>query len=290
MFSLSNPPTPLAKIDWYSFTLPMAGPLPGAGPDTLQEINRVLSTALPAAVDPLEGDGTWSLAEAKGFYSFRATHVASRIAVSWGEVNAHLFIELAGTSCDWLRASGLFGGVVSKTYLRASRVDCAIDIRTTTTPENFVGTGHAERFKDSTGNIKSKTGDTYYVGSRKSDRCARVYRYAAPHPRSGLLRVEAEYKGKAARELAKLLASEGELEAVRAAHAVFAWQSTEMTLDFLQHLSLNPAQAISPDTGNTDGSWKPFYPRLNDTNPKDWLTWESGYRTWYFRRWKRRLI
>jgi len=290
MISLSNPPTLSAKIDWYSFTLAMAGPLEGSGPDVLQEINRVLSPVFSPAVDPVEGDGTWSLAEAKGFYAFRATHVASRIAVSWGAVNAHVFVELAGQSCDWLRAAGFMRSVVAGTFERVSRIDCAIDLHTTTTPEVFVGAGHAERFKDSLGNIKSSTGHTFYVGSRKSDRCARVYRYAPPHPRSHLLRCEAEFKGKAAKELAVVLNSDGELEAIRAAHRVFQWASPELTMDFLPPVSCAADRLTSPVTASIDGSPTASYPPLCGITQRDWWMLESGWLTWFYRRWKRRLM
>lgn len=46
----------------------------------------------------------------------------------------------------------------------------------------------------STGSQKSKTGETEYLGSKKSDRFARVYRYDPPHERSDKMRIEMVFK------------------------------------------------------------------------------------------------
>jgi hypothetical protein len=47
--------------------------------------------------------------------------------------------------------------------------------------------------------MESPTGDTAYIGSRKGERMARIYRFHPPHPRSELLRIEVELKGEAAK-------------------------------------------------------------------------------------------
>lgn len=288
MTSLYNPPTPLAKIDWYSFTLPTAGPLEGSGPDVMAAVNYSLQQAFTPIVDPVSMDGTWRIDPAKGFYAFRATHVTSKLAVSWGAVNSHVFVEMAGMCCDWFRASRSLQSVIELTYQRVSRIDCAIDLVTPVLPETFVEAGHAKRFADSLGNIKSLTGHTFYVGSRKSDRCARVYRYASPHPRSHLLRIEAEFKGKAARELAKVLYNRGELEAIRSAHAVFEWQSSELRMDFLARVNSSLDRQINPVMGSNGGLPPAYTPPLSDISLTDWLTLSDGWKKWYYQHLKRR--
>lgn len=285
MTSRSNPPTPpQAKIDWYSFTIPLTGKFEGHGIDVLEAINHAFYTVFPQEFDAISGDGTWDIVPAKGFYSWRSTHRASLVAVSWGTVNAHLFVELAGQSCDWLRLSGLFGGLVERSFQRVSRIDCAIDILCKTKPQHFIAAGYAKRFKTAGADIHSKTGDTVNIGNRKSDRFARVYRYAPPHPRSGLLRVEAEYKGKAAKELGKLLASSGEIEAVRSAHVVFGWKHPALVMDFLQPALSAPALPTSPVTGNTVGSARVFDQHFSGTNKKDLSMLSHGLRKRSFRR------
>jgi len=282
----NNPPTLLAKIDWYSFTVPTVTPLSSTGQETYDVINQALAALFGNALDALEPTGTWTLQPAKGFYSWRGTHVASRLAVSWGEVNAHVFVELPGQACTWAREVNVFDRLVKMTADRASRVDAAIDIVTATMPEQFVAAGHAARFSDSLGNIKSKTGDTYYVGSRKSDRCARIYRYAPPHPRSHLLRIEAEYKGSSARLLAGVLAAQGMVEAVRAAHAPFAWLSSELDPAFLQCPSFLDELRINRDMGNSDGSIPPFSPPYCGMNTTAFWTLDNGLARYLRQRWR----
>jgi len=285
-----NRPTLLAKIDWYSFTVPTVTPLSSTGQETYDVINQILAALFGASIDPLEPVGAWTLSPAKGFYSWRAVHVGSRLTVSWGEVNSHVFIELSGQACTWAKEAAVFERMVKMTADRASRVDAAIDIVTAMTPEQFVFAGHAERFSDSLGNIKSKTGETFYVGSRKSDRCARVYRYAEPHPRSRLLRVEAEYKGAAARILAQVLSESGETEAVRRAHECFEWSSTELDPAFLQSVRFLDELRINRDTGNNDGSTRRSYLPSFDTITKAFWTLDSGLTRYLHQRWRARKL
>lgn len=290
MTSRSNPPTPpMAKIDWYSFTIPLPGPMDGHGIDVLETINRAFYTVFPPSFDPINGDGTWDIVPAKGFYAWRSTHRASHVAVSWGTVNPHLLVELAGQSCDWLRLSGSFASIIAASYTRVSRIDAAIDIRCKTKPRHFVAAGFAKRFKEAGAVIHSKTGDTVNVGNRKSDRFARVYRYSPPNPRAHLLRIEAEYKGKAARELGKLLASAGEIEAIRAAHKPFAWQHPVLTVDFLQPAICAPDLPTSPVMASTDGSVTVLDRRSSDTTRRDLLTLFAGLRRKSYRRLTRAL-
>lgn len=279
MTSRSNPPTPpTCKIDWYSFTLPCPAGYVGDGIETLSAINQMLQAVFGSSLDPLQPGPLWSITPAKGFYQFRATHEASKLSASWGEVNAHVFVELPGQACSWTREADIFDRVVRQTHARASRVDAAIDITTTTLPYQFLSAGHALRFTESGGNMRSKQGDTIYVGNRKSDRMARVYRYAPPHPRSHLLRVETEFKGKAARALGAVLASDGTLEAVRAAHAVFEWGSEETALDFLQLALFEPDHLTNPVTVNIDGYQRVFSQHLLDTMKRDLLMSFAGLR------------
>lgn len=281
-----DPPTLLAKVDWYSFTLPLPAGLPGCGSDSLEAVNHALRSVMPTFPDWISLDGTWAIVQAKGFYQFRATHVQSHMACSWGEVNAHVFVELPGEACSWFREAGLFMALVTRTHQRASRVDCAIDIVTDTSPSQFVAMGFAERFSDSVGNIKSPQGATCYVGSRKSDRCARVYRYAPPHPRAHMLRLEAEYKGQSARELAGVLSAEGEMDACTVAHAAFGWKSPEVSARFLQLRQSAPALPTNKDMEKYVGFSPVFSPPLFDITTRGFWTLERGLARWLYQRWK----
>jgi hypothetical protein len=82
-------------------------------------------------------------------------------------------------------------------------VDIAVDIDTQIAPDVFCAHREKGHFK-AWSEALSASGHTVYVGSKKSDRYARVYRYFPPHPRSRFLRVEHVLKG----EQAKLAASQ----------------------------------------------------------------------------------
>jgi len=83
-------------------------------------------------------------------------------------------------------------------------LDIAIDFQTNVTPSQFCSSGYNERFK-SRGTFNSPDGSTEYVGSPKSDRFSRIYRYNKPHPRSEFLRIEAVLRGNYAKAAAKTL-------------------------------------------------------------------------------------
>ncbi|HSJ39399.1 MAG TPA: replication initiation factor domain-containing protein, partial [Planococcus sp. (in: firmicutes)] len=92
-----------------------------------------------------------------------------------------------------------------------TRLDFASDVRTTTLPSSFVNARKHKGFR-SLSFIQSATGETCYVGSPKSDRFARVYRYNKPHPRSELLRMECVFRRGLAREAARQLGEAGSFE------------------------------------------------------------------------------
>jgi hypothetical protein len=104
-------------------------------------------------------------------------------------------LELEGKACQSLWAAGHFADVVQHLQdhgTRFTRFDLAVDIETTTTPAEFAAL-RSSRF-DTIGAFDSATGSTRYVGSQKSSRFCRVYRYNKPHERHKMLRVEMVFK------------------------------------------------------------------------------------------------
>lgn len=120
--------------------------------------------------------------------------------------NSHtgtVLFELTGRGCapfhDQERARDFIAGLAEN----ITRIDLAVDIRTGTKPADFSNARSHQVFRSITF-IRSDTGETCYVGSPKSDRFCRVYRYNPPHPRSDLLRVEFVFR----RGLARLAAQD----------------------------------------------------------------------------------
>jgi len=115
----------------------------------------------------------------------------------------HCCVEISGKGCETLISKNLLDQVLRACHTRVTRIDIASDIETQISPLEFVKEVNHERMRTS-GHVKSETGETCYVGSQKSERYARVYRYNAPHPRANLLRVEHVFR----KDYAKKVASE----------------------------------------------------------------------------------
>lgn len=121
-----------------------------------------------------------------------------RYAVERGDRGARIFgggqlqmllFELTGRGCEGLRDGELAASILGVLGDSITRFDYAVDVRTGVLPHEFVDRRMHRVFR-SISDIRSDTGQTVYVGSPKSDRFARVYRYAPPHPRARLLRIE----------------------------------------------------------------------------------------------------
>jgi hypothetical protein len=97
--------------------------------------------------------------------------------------------------------------IVAATAHMLTRIDIAVDMETDVQPKEFAAARENKRTKTSA-EMHSETGETVYVGSMHSERYARVYRYAPPHPRSHLLRVEHVYRRDYAKTVGALVARE----------------------------------------------------------------------------------
>lgn len=211
------------SIDYYSFTLPIRAPFGEIDHESIRFAIQSFTSLVSGEHQHKFGYGSWGVEQAKGFYSTRLRHEVSGVAISLGTINAHLFIELSGRACNNLEAIDALMGIIQATHERCSRIDFAVDIVTDEDPELFSMSRNGKAFK-SNGTINSPSGKTCYLGSRASERMARVYRYNPPHPRSHLLRVEAEYKGDAAKIASKHLIETDVRQACLDAHKPFGWE------------------------------------------------------------------
>lgn len=115
-------------------------------------------------------------------------------------------VEINGTGCSIVQAHSLVSDMCREVHDRCTRIDIATDIYVgdERAVETFIAHGFSKRFKSTSWN-KSSTGETFYIGSRKSERMVRVYQYAKPHPRHSMMRVEFEFKGERAKQVCKAL-------------------------------------------------------------------------------------
>lgn len=145
----------------------------------------------------------------------------------WFGGHSNALVQFSGHGCKFLEKSGLLYNVLASVLERLTRLDIAIDIETDTKPTDFVHAGYNNRIK-SYGEQRSAHGDTCYVGSRKSQKFCRVYRYSPPHPRSHLLRVEYETKKEQAQIAARSILANGIGYASESLSKYYEWKHEDM--------------------------------------------------------------
>lgn len=195
------------KIDWFSFTTGSVSlkTLVGQGAlGHLEAIPDYLSLLINLDCYP---DMPFIPTNPIPMYPYGLQHVESGICFRWGEVNDHIKVDCSGKSCDYLHEHNHLIDALRTYGDRASRVDIAIDVETDALPETWVAQLTLKR-TPVVSTINSQSGQTVYIGSRKSERMCRVYRYYEPHPRSETLRVEVELKKNLARTFCSRLVNE----------------------------------------------------------------------------------
>lgn len=202
-----NVATPI--VDWIQFTMPVSAgigcqmPLYAGNPAD-QIFALLTSWGIPADVanvltPPLKATGASAPYNQGG---------ASNNGINWywhdtsGNVDTFL-CQISGQGCAALRGAGMLEDVIRWTHQRISRIDVACDVETTAALEDLFSTTKRLSY------INSKSGQTFYVGSMKSDKYARVYRYSAPHPRAAYARFECVYRRKFASEAARAVLERG---------------------------------------------------------------------------------
>lgn len=135
---------------------------------------------------------------------------------------SHCCVECSGEGCEALIVLDLLTMVLDSAKQRITRIDVACDIETDVMPLAFVSETNHVRMRTS-GHYVSATGETCYVGSQKSERFARVYRYNSPHPRSNLLRVEHVFRKDYAKKVVQLYLKNGSNAISTSAGIAFGW-------------------------------------------------------------------
>lgn len=221
--------------------------------------------------DVLKSEQKWLSGENHRPFSAALRRKDNTMSLQWNHKLSHAVFEISGAGCDLLGDTIVTGGLMALVADRAVRVDIATDFLCQVHPARFVEQRHPGRFK-SGGEKFSPTGHTIYVGSRDSNRFARVYRYDEPHPRSKFLRVEHELKHKDARATCAAIAANGVMHTQLALGKVFGWQHVLWNPD---KISTEKLPAWAPERGNADTlrwlitSVVPAMKRLHDAGTID---------------------
>lgn len=105
----------------------------------------------------------------------------------------------SGIGCQWLRSVGCMDLALQRGESLASRIDIALDRPNMGRPSDHVDVLSTDR-KYQLSMINSQSGQTVYLGSRQSNRFARLYCYTDKnHERSGVMRLEIVYRDASAK-------------------------------------------------------------------------------------------
>jgi len=217
-----------SHIDWLTFTMvPRYGTFDNEEMSVGEDYAAAIEQAWIATFDPdtLGGafGGEWEKQEkSRAPYTDAWTQKERGLSLYAGISLNHCCVEISGQGCEILIQNGLMESVLSSVQERVTRIDIACDIQTQLQPSLFVAETKHKRMRSS-GYQKSASGETCYVGSRTSDRFARVYRYSEPHPRAHLLRVEHVFHKAYAKKVAEAILSDGVNSVARSAGEAFGW-------------------------------------------------------------------
>lgn len=185
------------SVDWLSFTL--KNRLEPITHSDMLHSTRQLLRRVSQDHEHVIFEGETYRAKARGrSYRLAMANMDNGITLYGGGPNQSILLELSGKGCarlgDWERQIEF----IRPLHDRITRLDIACDMEGPTRPLDFQGGIKSKRF-GARSHISSRTGETVYIGSPKSDRFLRVYRYSNPHPRAHLLRAEFVFRGKMAR-------------------------------------------------------------------------------------------
>lgn len=229
-------------IDWLSFTIPMVYDT-DEGDNYARAIHAGFLYLFTRDLVANAFGGAWSVGE-RSRAPYKDTWIDAESGISlYASPNlTHATIEISGKGCERLIASGEMEPVLSGCRERVTRIDIACDIETQVTPVEFVSMHSHERMRSS-GVITSDTGQTCYVGSKQSERFARVYRYNPPHPRSHLLRAEHVFRREHAKQVANAIVELGLPNVAHAVGEIFGWSHPIWNVDSTTEVDLSVTSA-----------------------------------------------
>jgi len=204
-------------IDWLSWTMKRdINPDQSTG-DLMNDVMAMCADYVPLL--KLMAGG-WLLVPGRFPYDKAFKSNDNTVHIYFSHKMPHVLVELSGQACAKLDAR-IFD-ILQQAEHAITRIDVAVDVECPNNPKEVLDSIPAGRWR-SLGHIVSDTGETCYIGSQKSDRFARVYRYNAPHPRADYMRYEMVYRRNQAKEIAKSINIVGLRGTASAAGNAFGW-------------------------------------------------------------------
>jgi len=213
-------------IDWLSFTLPMVYDT-DEGDNYARAIHAGFLYLFTGDLVANVFGGAWAVGDrSRAPYTDTWIDAESGISLYASPNLTHATVEISGSGCERLIAAEQMEQVLQGCAERITRIDIACDIETKTMPMDFVAQRDHERMR-SNGMMNSDTGETCYIGSKQSERFARVYRYFPPHPRAHLLRVEMVFRREHAKKVATSIVASGIRSVASEAGKAFGWAHSD---------------------------------------------------------------
>lgn len=196
-----------AHIDWLSFSLPTNRKISSV--NELYHVAKAELRRISHAHETYLFDGTsFDRCSGRAPFTDSMARLDHGLRIYGGGPLQIVSYELSGRACEGIRGYTASSEFLAPIVGCISRLDCAVDIRTDTSPSAFSNKRGHKGFRNIS-YISSDTGTTVYIGSPKSDRFCRCYRYNKPHPRHELLRVEFVFRGGLAKAAGKALLEAG---------------------------------------------------------------------------------
>jgi len=213
----------ITRVDWISFSILVAPQPDGEHWDMAQQCLNALEEMHIDLPEWFRLDSSWTFEKGRAPYAICFRRADNGISIYAHRNLSHALIEIAGRGCEEMQAHNLIHPVLEVVQKRLTRLDLACDMHVETRPLEFVAKRDTGRFR-SHSEVVSESGETCYIGSKTSDRYARVYRYNPPHERAHLLRCEYVVKAENAKLLAQSILNDGELACAAALGETFAWE------------------------------------------------------------------
>jgi len=205
------------RVDWLSYTWKRDVQFDQSTGSLLSEVMTMAETSRELL---RLLDGGWILSHGRAPYDKAFKNASNTVHVYFSHKLGHVLVELSGQACERLGAH-IFNLITAEAD-HITRIDIAVDVECPNSPKEILDSLPAGRWR-STGHIVSDTGETVYVGSQKSDRYARVYRYNEPHPRAKYLRYEMVFRKEQAKAVVTSINMVGLGETAAAAGNAFKW-------------------------------------------------------------------
>lgn len=218
------------KIDYLSFTI-QTGSFATVPPTRLMvAVREWIETNASPLIGLLIEPHNFKALPGRAPYAQHWQREDGGLSIFAGTEREEILFEIGGVGCDILDRAEILMPLIGLVHERLTRIDITADILTDTTPPDFAKQRSNKRHK-SGGEKHSPSGYTVYIGSKTSERFAKVYRYNEPHPRAKLLRVEHTLKRKEARQAAKLMLSNGLAYVVEMCGRTFGWKHPDWQPD-----------------------------------------------------------